>query len=126
MPIIHTRTRSPGALRRRPAPAPALALALALALAPALTLVAPLDAYASGGDGNGNRSAVRVGNGSENRNLVTIGSTRLRGVLHQFSSGVGGVSSVQGGLCRPRGRFCTLSQHIKSRGPAGDESEGGR
>lgn len=117
MPITHTLMRSP---------ALALALALALAVALGLALAAPVAAYASGGDGNGNRSAVRVGNGSENRNLVTIGSTRLRGALHQFSSGVGGVSSVQGGLCRPRGRSCTLSQHISSRGPAGEESERGR
>ncbi|OPG12251.1 hypothetical protein [Microbispora sp. GKU 823] len=69
---------------------------------------------AAAGDGNGNHSAVRVGNGSSNRNLVAMGSTRLRGDLHQFSVGVGGVSSVQGGLCRPHGRLCALSQDIRT------------
>ncbi|WP_169948950.1 hypothetical protein [Microbispora sp. H11081] len=93
-------------------------LAAVLALAPAAVLaLVPATAYAAGaGDGNGNGSAVRVGNGSANRTMVTIGSTRLRGVLHQLSNGVGGVSSVQGGLCRPGGRACSLSQHIRARG----------
>ncbi|MEU8193225.1 hypothetical protein AB0C10_05520 [Microbispora amethystogenes] len=68
---------------------------------------------ADAGDGNGNDAAVRVGNGSENQNMVTIGSTRIRGVLYQFSAGVGGVSSVQGGLCRPHGRVCVLKQKVR-------------
>ncbi|WP_169983730.1 hypothetical protein [Microbispora sp. H10836] len=108
MPITHALTRSPGRLPRRPAPV-AVTLAAVLALA-------PVNAYAAvAGDGNGNRSAVRVGNGSANRTMVAIGSTRLRGVLHQLSTGVGGVSSVQGGLCRQRARFCALSQNIRAR-----------
>ncbi|MEU6412957.1 hypothetical protein [Microbispora sp. NPDC046933] len=113
MPIIHTLTGLPGSLPRRPAAAVTLALALSLALA------APVNAgAAAAGDGNGNRSAVRVGNGSANRNMVAMGSTRLRGDLHQFSAGVGGLSSVQGGLCRPRGRLCALSQDIRAQGGA--------
>ncbi|MEV4459914.1 hypothetical protein [Microbispora sp. NPDC049633] len=108
MPIIHALTRSPDRLPRRPAPVVA-ALAAVLALA-------PVNAQAAvAGDGNGNRSAVRVGNGSANRTMVAIGSTRLRGLLHQLSTGVGGVSSVQGGLCRQRARSCALSQDIRAR-----------
>ncbi|MGI5153740.1 hypothetical protein [Microbispora sp. CA-102843] len=109
MPIIHTRTGFPGSLPRRPA-----ATAVTLAVALALALAAPVNAGAAAGDGNGNRSAVRVGNGSANRNLVAMGSTHLRGALHQYSAGVGGVSSVQGGLCRPHGRLCALSQNIRA------------
>ncbi|MEN3533696.1 hypothetical protein AAH991_01160 [Microbispora sp. ZYX-F-249] len=108
MPKIRALPRSPGRRPRRPAPV-AVTLAAVLALA-------PVNAYAAAaGDGNGNRSAVRVGNGSANRTMVAIGSTRLRGVLHQLSAGVGGLSSVQGGLCRPRARRCALSQDIRAR-----------
>ncbi|MEU8277057.1 hypothetical protein ACFYOK_27995 [Microbispora bryophytorum] len=121
MPITHTLRAFPGSLPRRPATALALALALSLPLA------APAGAAAAG-DGNGNRSAVRVGNGSANRNLVAMGSTHLRGALHQFSAEVGGLSSVQGGLCRPRGRLCALSQNIRAHSPhahspSGDDTE---
>ncbi len=128
MPIIHTLTGFPGSLPRRPATttlalALPLSVALSLALSLALSPAAPVAAgAAAAGDGNGNRSAVRVGNGSANRNLVAMGSTHLRGDLHQFSAGVGGVSSVQGGLCRPHGRLCALSQHIRARGPSGDDT----
>ncbi|WP_432867880.1 hypothetical protein [Microbispora rosea] len=119
MPITHALTRSPGRPPRRHAPV-AVTLAVVLALA-------PVDAYAAvAGDGNGNRSAVRVGNGSGNRNLVAMGSTHLRGALHQFSADVGGLSSVQGGLCRPRGRLCALSQNIGARGPSDDAPRRGR
>ncbi|GLX08797.1 hypothetical protein [Microbispora sp. NBRC 16548] len=116
MPTIHTLTGFPDSLARRPTTTAAtLALALALPLALALALAAPVAAgAAAAGDGNGNGSAVRVGNGSANRNLVAMGSTHLRGALHQFSAGVGGLSSVQGGLCRPRGRLCALSQDIRA------------
>ncbi|XVQ85698.1 hypothetical protein ACQP2K_44115 [Microbispora siamensis] len=108
MPITHTLSGAPDSLPRRPATA-AVTLALALALA----LAAPANAgAAAAGDGNGNRSVVRVGNGSANRNLVAMGSTHLRGALYQYSAGVGGLSSVQGGLCRPHGRLCALSQDI--------------
>ncbi|WP_182873136.1 hypothetical protein [Microbispora sp. H10670] len=73
---------------------------------------APAGHLAGTGDGNGNDSAVRVGNGSGNRNMVTIGSSRISGVQYLFSAGIGGVSSVQGGLCRPHGRHCVLTQKV--------------
>ncbi|MEV7806988.1 hypothetical protein AB0O28_28970 [Microbispora sp. NPDC088329] len=112
MPIIHALTRSLDRRPRRPAPV-AVALAVALAVVPVL---ASGNAYAAAaGDGNGNGSAVRAGNGSANRTMVVMGSTRLSGVLHQIATGVGGLSSVQGGLCRPRARLCTLSQDIRAR-----------
>ena len=96
-----------------------LAAAVAFAVALVLALAAPVNAGAAAtGDGNGNGSAVRVGNGSDNRNMVTMGSTHLVGALHQVSTGVGGVSSVQGGLCRPHTRVCALSQHIQARSVA--------
>lgn len=116
MPINHTPAGSPDSLPRRPA-----TTAVALAVTLASILAAPAGAAAAG-DGNGNRSAVRVGNGSSNRSMVTLGSTHLRGVLHQFSAGVGGLSSVQGGLCKPRGRLCTLSQRIRAEEAGGEES----
>ncbi|WP_182904845.1 hypothetical protein [Microbispora sp. H13382] len=121
MPITHALTRSPERRPRRPVPV-AVTLAAVPALALSVALAAPVNAYAAvAGDGNGNGSAVRVGNGSANRTMVAIGSTRLRGVLHQLSTGVGGLSSVQGGLCRPRARLCALSQNIRARsdGPGG-------
>ncbi|MEV4300108.1 hypothetical protein [Microbispora rosea] len=130
MPMIHALRGFPGSLPRRPATTAAtlaLAPALALSLSLSLSLAAPVAAgAAAAGDGNGNGSAVRVGNGSSNRNLVSMGSTHLRGALHQFSAGVGGLSSVQGGLCRPRGRLCTLSQHIRARSPSGTDTGRGR
>lgn len=117
MSIIHTPAGFP--LPRRPATTAAV-----LAVALASILAAPADAAAAG-DGNGNRSAVRVGNGSANRSMVVIGSTHLRGVLQQFSTAVGGLSSVQGGLCKPRGRLCVLSQRIRAQEGEAEEPEAG-
>ncbi|MBO4272595.1 hypothetical protein [Microbispora triticiradicis] len=44
--------------------------------------------------------------------MVTIGSSRISGVMYLFSAGIGGVSTVQGGLCRPRSRHCVLTQKV--------------
>ncbi|KAA9378802.1 hypothetical protein F5972_11150 [Microbispora cellulosiformans] len=129
MPITPTsdtlRVRSRRAVVRPAAVAIALAPALMMALMPALVTGAgtaaasawsrtPAGQHTGTGDGNGNDSVVRVGNGSDNRNMVTIGSSRISGVLYQFSAGIGGVSSVQGGQCKPHVRHCVLTQKVQA------------
>lgn len=75
---------------------------LALALTLGAGLAGSPQAYA--GDHN------RVGNGSGNRNAVSIHSpTRNSGVQAISNTNAGGVSTSRNGLCK-RARFCRIHQ----------------
>ena len=86
--------------------------ALAAFPPPAAGHAASVTRTAGNGDHNGNDTAVRVGNGTNNRSLLTIGSTRNAMGLQQSATGVSGAGNTQGTVCRQRPRVCDVTQRI--------------